>query len=40
MRTVCCGSFMKFAVCCVPRGVRLSLGQCKIDQDFKLKVTW
>lgn len=20
MRTVCCGSFMKFAVCCVPRG--------------------
>ena len=22
------------------QGVRLSLGQCKIDQDFKLKVTW
>lgn len=23
-----------------PQGVRLSLGRCKIDQDFKLKVTW
>ena len=22
------------------QGVRLSLGQCKIEQDFKLKVTW